>query len=92
MNADGKIDVAEVYSPPRITEVANKMGMKPGWALDLTEVDPDDGMAWDFSKAEKQRKAMQLLKDDKPFMLIASPMCGPFSSLQQLNWNKHDPE
>ena len=35
-------DVSEVYSPPRVTDVAEATGLRPGWALDLT-VDKDDG-------------------------------------------------
>ena len=30
------IEVAEVYSVPRVAEAAKKMGLKAGWALDLT--------------------------------------------------------
>ena len=36
-------DAAEVYSPPRVTAAARKMGLNAAWALDLTQVDPDDG-------------------------------------------------
>ena len=35
-------DVSEVYSPPRVIEVAEATGLRPGWALDLT-VNRDDG-------------------------------------------------
>ena len=79
MNCQGKHHVSEIYSPPRITEMARKMGLEAGWALDLTEVDPDDNEPWDFSKKEKRDKAMRKLKQDESFMLIVSPMCGPFS-------------
>ncbi len=84
--------VAEVYSPPRITRMAKQMGLSTAWALDLTENDPDDGQPWDLSKPEKRKKAMQLQDRDKPLMVIASPMCGPFSTLQNLNLKKVDPE
>ena len=43
MQQAGKHDVTEVYSPPRISEMAGEMGLKKGWALDLTTNDPDDG-------------------------------------------------
>ena len=39
----GNDDVAELYSPPRVTEMAGTMGMEPGFALDLTKDDEDDG-------------------------------------------------
>ncbi len=52
-----RIDVAEVYSPPRVADVASKMGMKGGWPLDLTGLDPADGQPWDFTKEEERRRA-----------------------------------
>ena len=83
---DGKMDIAEVYSPPRVTETAAKMGLKPGWALDLTQVDEEDGQRWDFSVEAKRKKAKEKIKNDKPFMLIVCPMCGPFSSASNFNY------
>ena len=62
-------------------EVAKSVGLKGGWAIDLIQVDPDDGMPWDLSIPAKQQKVMRKVKDDKPFMLISSPMCAPFSVL-----------
>ena len=89
---DGHHDVAEVYSPPRITEMAKQVGLEPGWALDLTEVDVDDGQPWDFSVPAKREKAKAKLDADKPFVLMLCPMCGPFSSLQNLNYVNKDPQ
>ena len=65
----GKSDVAEGYSPPRLTAMAKQMGMQAGWAYDLTTIDEDDGQPWDFSKADKQAKAKKRVVEDKPFML-----------------------
>ena len=48
-----KNDVSEVYSPPRVTEVAEATGLRAGWALDLT-VNKDDGTPWDLSIPENQ--------------------------------------
>ncbi len=87
------MDAAEMYSPPRITEMAEKLGMRPGWALDLTVTDPEDGLPWDFTDQAKRKKAKDMLRRDKPMMLIMSPMCGPFSKLQEVfNYPKMDPK
>ena len=92
INEYSSMDVAEVYSPPRITEMARKLGMRPGWALDLTATDEDDGTHWDFSLEAKREKAKALVKQDRPTMLVMSPMCGPFSKLQEVfNYPKKDP-
>ena len=55
----------EIYSPPRATEVAESIGLRPGWALDLT-VKRDDGTPWDLSITENQVQAEKLLDDTAP--------------------------
>ena len=93
LNNRGKNDVSEVYSPKRISKVAGEQGLREGWAVDLTEVDPDDGMPWDFSVQEKRDKAKRKIDNDEPFMVILCPMCGPFSALQALfNYPKLESE
>ena len=37
------VHVAEVFSPPRVTAVAGKVGLSAGFALDLTQVDRRPG-------------------------------------------------
>ena len=90
MNADGDNHVSEVYSPPRIAEMAKQFGIAAGFSLDLTQVDPHDGQPWDFSIPEKRRRALKMVEDSKPFMLILCPMCGPFSALQSFGFGKLD--
>ena len=82
-------DCSEVYSPPRITELAGKVGLKSGSALDLTTMD-EEGKPWDFNLASQRAKAVKLLEAEKPLMLVACPMCGPFSSLNYWNYQKSD--
>jgi hypothetical protein len=75
-----------------MAQAAERLGMKAAWSLDLTVMD-DDGEPWDFTVAAKKAKAMRLLKEDCPALLVTSPMCGPFSSWQGLNYeNKSDEE
>ena len=62
--------------------MAKTMGLRAGWAMDLTAVDPDDNKPWDFSSEGKRNKAKRKLAHDKPLLVIVSPMCGPFSQLQ----------
>ena len=46
-NCLGNPHVIEVYSPPRVTSLAHRFGLRPGMALDLTTVD-ENGLPWDF--------------------------------------------
>ena len=79
--------VAEVYSRPRVTKALRMMphlSLRPGFALDITTVD-ENGEEWDFTKAHMREKAYEKVDRLKPYCLIGSPGCTPFSALQALN-------
>jgi hypothetical protein len=83
-----KAIVSEIYSPPRVTSMLRRSRTRyvaPGFALDLTVTDPEDGKPWDFSTLEKRQKARRLIREQKPYMLIGSPECRQFSTWQALN-------
>ena len=69
-----KVDVGEIYSPPIIVSVAEAMGLRKGFSLDLT-CPRMDGKQWDFSVPRYRREAMELIKATKPFLVIGSPPC-----------------
>ena len=84
--ADSNADTAEAYSPPRISDAAARMGLKAGFALDLTEFD-DDGKAWDLSDPQMQRRALEKLREEKPWLWVASSLCTPLSQVQHWNFS-----
>jgi hypothetical protein len=84
--------VSEIYSPLRVNRAATKIGLKPGFSLDLTETDPYDGMPWDFSKEEKRARARKRVVSEKPFLLVGSPPCTAFSTLFQSNVTRMHPD
>ena len=79
-----KVDVAEVYCPPRVTKRARLHGLRPGWALDLST-------GWDFSKRSHRRAALRLISKTRPAVLMLSPPCCVFSPLRNLTNFKRDP-
>ena len=81
---ENKMDVAEVYSPERITRVARQYGLKAGWSLDFTTAD-EHGRPWDFDCVYMRNKAVRRLLKDKPTLVIGSPMCTEFSSWMSIN-------
>ena len=85
------MDVAEFYSPPRITEMAAKMGLRAGWSLDLTTND-EDGRAWDFNVPEMRNRAARKVLTDKPLLLIGNPMCTIYSCMNNINHARMAPE
>ncbi len=83
--------VSEIYSPPRVTQEIRQQRHRhllPGFAFDLTVVDPEDGQPWDFSRRDKREKARAMLRRQRPLLLIGSPMCTAFSTWQYLNLQK----
>ena len=80
------IDVAEVYSPKRVTG-HHAFGMRTGLAVDLT-TRKADGAFWDLSQETDQKELEQLINDEEPKLLIGSPPCTAFSVLQRLNKGK----
>ena len=77
-----------MYSLPRVTAEIQRQGhrhLMPGFALDLTVVDPDDGLPWDFSKSGKREKARRLRRQPEPYMLIGSPACTAFCTMHAVN-------
>eukprot|EP00973_Karenia_brevis_P053051 7375893-Karenia_brevis.AAC.1 len=85
------VDVAEVFSPKRVTEFARDYGLSPGWSLDLTTYD-ENGKPWDFTDANMRNKAVRRLIEDKPLLLIGSPPCTYFSQLMNINWSRMNAE
>ena len=58
-----------------------------GFALDLTTKD-SDGRLWDFDEEEMQKRALARVCEERPMLLIGSPMCTAFSRLQNMNLAK----
>ena len=84
--------VSEIYSPPRVTAELRRRPRRhllPGFALDLTVLDPDDGQPWDFCSREKREKARAMRRKTKPFLLIGSSECTAFCTWQHLNEAKY---
>ena len=85
--------VSEIYSPPRVTAATKllpELGCVPGFALDLTTVDAQ-GRPWDFDDADTRMRARAMVEQEKPLLLVGSPMCRAYSAWQRLNAAKRDP-
>ena len=67
--------VTQMYSPPRVTKMTQRMNLIPGMAFDLTQLDEEDGMPWDFNVPAKRNKANNIAQGERPLLLIGSPMC-----------------
>ena len=83
----GKFDVCEVFSPPRISLVGEKQGLRGGWTLDLSQPCRVTLKTWDCRKEDDRHWARRRVHMDKPELLILCPPCTLFSSLQNLSPN-----
>ena len=86
-------DIAEIFSQPRITQEAavrdyDGIRLIPGWSLDLTREDPKTGRPWDLSSHAVRQRVRKMVKETKPFMVIGSPPCTMFSTMQNMNKGK----
>ena len=73
-----RVDIMEIHSPKRVAELAVKFGLVAGACLDLTT-------GYDFDSREDQERAWNIVRTDKPALLIGSPPCTYFSMLQELH-------
>ena len=80
-------DVCEIFSPPRISRVASRQGLRAGWSLDLSIECPITGRKWDCRSVEDRAWARKMVWRDKPKLLIVCPPCTLFSQLQHLSPN-----
>ena len=81
--------VSEIYSLPRVTaEIVRSRNrhLLPGFAMDITTNDPEDGRPWDFSSKKTREKARMALRRQKPYLFIGSPVCTAFCTWQALNY------
>ena len=85
------LTISEVYSPPRVSHEALKMGLKRGFALDIAADDPTPGRRWDLGVASVRREVIRRIEDEKPDLLVVTPPCTWFSVLMRWNFRRMDP-
>ena len=76
-----KMVVAEAYSMPRVTKLAQEMGHESAGAYDINN-------GFDFTTQADRRRCFEELVRMDPDVLLVSPPCGPFSIIQELNYPK----
>ncbi len=75
-------DLVEIYSPESVSRVAEKKGLTAGYSMDIKT-------GWDFRRKSHRKAAWEYIKENKPSVVIGSPECKMFSTLQNFHtWNK----
>ena len=86
----GGVDVTEIFSPARVTQVCEEEGLTPGTSMDLTTKD-EHGRWWDFNDPEMRRAAERKIVEEKPPILIGTPVCTDWCSMQAVNIERLGP-
>jgi site-specific DNA-cytosine methylase len=76
-------DIAELFSPVRMTAMAKEYGLKGGWSIDDRCTDPITGRTYDLRTKKDQNEVRRLIKRDRPLVLTVSPPCTLFSIANQ---------
>ena len=87
-NREPEFDIFEVFSRARVVKTAVASGLRGGYSLDIVVKDLLTGRAWDLRCPGDQRRLWSLLHQRPAGLLVASPPCTTFSSLQ--NFRKLD--
>jgi hypothetical protein len=83
----GPAAIAELYSPPRVTRALPAgAGLVAGSTFDLLA--DAAGVRWDFTKPLDRKRAWDRIRAEEPFIVVGSPPCTMFSSMQNMNKNK----
>lgn len=72
--------VAELFSPPRFSEVASELGER-GLSYDIQQ-------GWDLTAPAVQKKVSQELSKGKPRLLVVCPECEHWGGCYRLNHNQ----
>ena len=75
---EGVVHVSELSGPGRFTSRASAFDLMPGTAMDLRT-------GFDFNLEQDRVQARVIIEEEKPWLIIGSPMCAAFSPLMALN-------
>ena len=80
-----QLDFAELFSPPRVTPIAQKMGLKVDMSTHF-----DLSVGWDVRKADHRQQFRDFQQKCCPRFLTLSPECRAYSQLMNVNWDRMD--
>ena len=75
---EGVLHVSELSGPGRVTSRASAFDLMQGMAMDLRT-------GFDFNMEQDRVRARAIIDEEKPWLIVGSPMCAAFSPLMALN-------
>ena len=78
-----KYDIAELFSPVRMTGMAKEFDLRGGWSIDDRCTDPITGRTYGFRTKKDQNEVRKMIRKDRPLVLTVSPPCTLFSIANQ---------
>eukprot|EP00435_Cladocopium_sp_Y103_P035246 s245_g9.t1 len=88
-----KFKVMELFSPPRVTAAIIEGHQRGRYQPLVASVPPayDLETGWDFFNAADRKQFWVDLEREDPDLVLMTPECRGFSSLQNINWDRMDP-
>ncbi len=75
---EGVVHVSELFGPGRFTSRSSAFDLMPGTAMDFRT-------GFDFNMEHDRVRARAIIDEEKPWLIVGSPMCAAFSPLVALN-------
>ena len=75
-------DITEAYSLEKVEAVCHKLRLMPGVAMDVRN-------GWDFSRPADRRRVIQKISQEKPFIIIGSPLLTKLSGMRMQEAMEH---
>ncbi|CAK0904033.1 unnamed protein product, partial [Prorocentrum cordatum] len=69
----GAVDMIETYAPVRFAAMAQKYGLRPGFAMDLSENKPGSYDCWDLEKDDDVKELEDRVYQEEPYVLMVGP-------------------
>ncbi len=70
--------MSAIFKDDKFNKEANEYCISPGFAMDIRT-------GYDFDREETREEARTKLRKEKPSLLIGSPICGPWSQMNNIN-------
>jgi hypothetical protein len=84
-------DVAEIYAPPRFAAHCGRLGMVPGFCVDLA-TRKANGEFWDLTKEPDCEELERTQAREQPRLVIGPPPCATFCPLLRIRQTEKEVE
>ena len=82
--SQNNVHVAETFSQPKTVATPSRLGLTPGWLVDMSR------SCWDLDVQANAERLCEFLRTEGPVLSVGSPKCKAFMDLQSTD--RRDPK